>query len=268
MGVTPPSSQNGEPHAKTSLSAKIAVMKRSIIITDLTRFKQGNPDVCTAGIDRATGECIRPMPYLKFTQCMEHGILPGGILTGEFAASPARTAPHVEDCSWQELSFEGACSGEEFRRVLAESCFPSIGDGFEVTLPAGEKVIPPSHTVQRSIITLKVLPQTLDIVEDRFKPGSIKLHFTDSTGRSYRFFPITDLGFYDYAQRHLDSGALAGLNTEIAKQDEVFLRIGLSRKYKSPQGKEGFWLQANGIYTFPTVLRYIRSYPTGAAGKK
>jgi len=241
-------------------------MKRSIIITDLTRFKPGNPDVCTAGIDRATGECIRPMPYLTFTQCQELGILPGGILTGEFTPAPKRTAPHTEDCNWQKLSFDGPCSGEEFRRVLARSCLPSIDTGFEVSLPAGEKVIPSGHAVQRSIITLQVSPRDVEIVEG-ISPGSIKLHFTDSAGRRHRFFPITDLGFYDYAQRHRDSGSLAALNNEIAKQDTVFLRVGLSRKYKSPQGKDGFWMQANGIYTFPTVLRYIRSYPPGGTDK-
>ena len=93
-------------------------MKRSIIITDLTRFKPGNPDVCTAGIDRTTGECIRPMPYLKFTKCVELGILPGGILTGEFGLTANRTAPHTEDCNYQKLTFDGPCSGEEFRKVL------------------------------------------------------------------------------------------------------------------------------------------------------
>lgn len=235
-------------------------MKRSIVITDLTRFKPGNPDVCTAGIDRSTGECIRPMPYLKFAKCMELGVLPGGILTGEFSPSRNRAAPHTEDYSWRELSFDGPCSGDEFVQVLAGSCFPSIADGFEVALPAGEKVIPSDHPVPRSIITLRVSPHSVEIVEDTYKPGSIKLHFTDSMGNRHRFFPISDLGFYDYTQRHPDSRSLAGLNGELAKQREVFLRIGLSRKFKSPQGKEGYWMQANGIYTFPTVLRYIRSY--------
>jgi len=239
-------------------------MKRSIIITDLTRFKAGNPDVCTAGIDRETGECIRPMPYLKFTRCMELGILPGGILTGEFTTAPHRSAPHTEDCNYQKLTFDGPCSGEEFRTVLADSCFASVDEGFEVSLPVGEKVIPLGHQVQRSIITLQVSPHDVEIVEDGYKPGSIKLHFADSAGRRHRYFPITDLGFYDYAQRHRDSSALAALNAEISEQEEVFLRIGLSRSYRSPQGKDGYWMQANGIYTFPTVLRYIRSYPTAS----
>ena len=237
-------------------------MKRSIIITDLTRFKSGNPDVCTAGIDRETGECIRPMPYLKFSRCMELGILPGGILSGEFTPAPKRAPPHTEDFHYRKLTFDGASSGDEFRNVLVESCSPSVEAGFEISLPDWEKVIPADHKVQRSIITLQVKTRDVDIVEDRYKPGTIRLHFTDSAGRHHRFFPITDLGFYDFAQRHRDSGALAALNNEIGKQREVFLRVGLSRRYRNPQGKDGFWMQANGIYTFPDILRYIRSYRT------
>ena len=242
-------------------------MKRSIIITDLTRFKAGNPNVCTAGIDRATGECIRPMPYLPFTECTRLRILPGGILSGEFTFAKSRTAPHTEDCNYKNLTFDGPCSGEDFRNVLAGSCFASVEEGFEFALPSGEKVIPPNHEVQRSIITLKVESHDVDIVEDGYKAGSIKLHFTDSSGRQYRFLPITDLGFYDYAQRHRESSALDALNEQIAEQDEVYLRIGLTRVYKNPQGKEGFWLQANGIYTFPSILRYIRSYPADETEK-
>ncbi len=91
---------------------------------------------------------------------------------------------------------------------------------------------------QHDRVTGSLSPHTVEIVEDSFKPGSIKLHFTDSSGRRHRFFPITDLGFYDYAQRHRDSGSLAALNIEVARQEAVFLRVGLSRKFKSPQGKE------------------------------
>jgi hypothetical protein len=243
-------------------------MKRSIVITDLTRFKPGNPKVCTAGVDPETGECIRPIPYLTFDKCRELGVLPGGILTGDFNPVPDRRAPHTEDCHWQELSFEGPCSGREFRNILEGSCFPSIEAGFEVSLPVGERVISGGHAGQRSIITVKVRPDELQIVEDRYKAGGIKLHFKDSAGCRHAYFPITDLGFYDYARRMQDSRALPGLNHEIARQEEVFLRIGLSRRYTNSKGKDGYWLQANGIYTFPTALRYIRSYGPNGAGTR
>jgi hypothetical protein len=241
--------------------------KRALIITDLTRFKPGKPDICMAGIDRETGECIRPMPHLPFMECTRLGILPGGILVGEFAFVTNRTAPHTEDCNYSNLKFAGPCSGEEFRMVLEKNCFSSLEDGFQISLPAGEKVIPPDHEVQHSIITLQVEPDEIEVVEDQYQLGKIKLHFTDASGREYRYLPITDLGFYDYAQRHRESSALDGLNQQISTQQAIFLRIGLSRKYRSPQGKEGFWVQVNGIYTFPDVLRYIRSYSAMETGR-
>jgi hypothetical protein len=108
----------------------------------------------------------------------------------------------------------------------------------------------------------------VEILEDGYKPGKIRIHFTDGSGQGYRFFPIADLGFHDYAQRHRESGALNDLNSAIAEQEVVFLRIGLGRAFKNPQGKEGFWMQANGIYTFPAKLSYIRSYPPTATDKQ
>lgn len=235
-------------------------MKRQIIITDLTRFKEGNPNVCIAGIDRKTGECIRPMPHLTSAVCRHLRIQPGGILSGDFESSAEQGDPHQEDCHHQNLMFDGPCSSEEFRTVLAGSCFPCIEEGFEVSLPFGEKVIPKHHPVRRSIISLQVSPWSVSIIEDSYKPGRIKLNFTDSSGREYRFFPITDLGFFDFALKHHDDGKLDELNEWIGTQDEVYLRIGLSRIHTSPQGKEGYWMQGNGIYTFPAVPPEIRAY--------
>ena len=245
----------------TSTPVELTTMKRSIIITDLTRFGEGKPLVCTAGIDSESGECIRPLPYLPFSAFTRLGIFPGGILTGDFTPDPSRKAPHTEDSQHKNLHFLGPCSSAHFKSVLRGSASLSVEDGFEVALPAGAKVIPLHPPPPRSIITLQVSPQSVEIVEDGYKPGRIRIHFTDGAGKRYRFFSIADLGFHDYAQRHRQSGALGELNEAIAAQTEVFLRIGLGRSYKNEQGTEGFWMQANGIYTFPAKLSYIRSYP-------
>jgi len=45
------------------------------------------------------------------------------------------------------------------------------------------------------------------------------------------------------------------INNFIRQQDTVYLRIGLGREYQG-----GFWLQVNGIYTFPNYDTEIRSY--------
>lgn len=235
-------------------------MMRSIVITDLTRFGPGKPTVCTAGIDPQTGECIRPLPYLKFAKFTRLGIFPGGLLRGDFTPESNPKRPHTEDSQYNRLKFCGACCSGEFLSVLKKSTSEGLEEGFQVKIKAGEKVINERNTPSCSIITLKINPQDLQIVEDDFRPGKIRLHFTDRKGRPYRFFPIADLGFHDYAQRHRESGALDELNTAISEQEEVYLRIGLGRLYTNPQGKEGYWLQANGIYTFPEKLTYIRSY--------
>ena len=91
--------------------------KKKIIVTDLTRFKEGNPNVCTAGVTE-DGELIRPYPpYLQASDCERLDIHPGAILEGKFTPS-SKGIPHVEDASWDGLKYIGKCSSEEFREAL------------------------------------------------------------------------------------------------------------------------------------------------------
>lgn len=232
---------------------------REVIITDLTRFST-NEDVCTAAIDVQTGECLRPMPYLKSAICEELGIHPGAILKGDlnFQENPAN--PHIEDASYTDLRFLGACSGEKFQEVLERSLSDSISDGFGVGFDVRQKHIPHNQQAKCSIITIRVAPNQLRIHEDQFKPGKIKASFTDNSGHSYNYLSITDLGFHDYAKKHQNDGKLYEVTNLILQQKEVYLRIGLSRVYEIPDGRNGFWLQVNGIYTYPHFHEEIRTY--------
>jgi len=234
-------------------------MNRTIIVTDLTRFKRLD-EVCIAGMDRNNGECLRPMPYLETAKCQNLNILPGAILKGNFTASLNREGPHQEDYEFSNMEFLGPCTSTEFKNVLENGMFESVEKGFEITLQENQKHIPVSHPVTRSIITISTSPANIEIVEDFYKPGKIKLNFTDQSGRDFKYIPITDLGFHDYAIQHHQSNDLNSLNSFIRAQSEVLLRLGLSRSYKAPNGREGYWLQANGIYTFPDYHQEIRSY--------
>ena len=234
-------------------------MNRTIIVTDLTRFTN-QEIVCTAGIDTTTGECIRPMPYLKSSECEKHKILPGAILTGDFTPLLNLSGPHREDHTHKNLKFEGPSTAAQFKKVLQASCFPSVEAGFEIEFPRNQKHLPVGHPVQRSIITIAVAPRIVVIIEYYYKTGKIKLHFKDGSGRSFGFIGVTDLGFHDYALQHHASNDLRAVNQLLQTQKEVFLRIGLSREYKSTDGRTGYWLQANGIYTFPHYHQGIRSY--------
>ncbi|WP_143053094.1 dual OB domain-containing protein [Nitrosovibrio tenuis] len=224
-------------------------------MTDFTRFKNGQR-VCIAGTDIVTGQCVRPWPYLAPAECERLQILPGTILTGTFNPIPHLTGPHQEDTSHIDLHGDGACTSDQFKWALEAGLFSSIERGFEINLAVDQKHIPLDHKLGRSIITIRIKPANIELEEDAYSPGRIKLHLTDGSGRNFRYLPITDLGFYRHAMTHQKAGDLESLNSFIYKQEEVYIRIGLSRNWDQ---RPGYWMQVNGIYTFPNYHREIRS---------
>lgn len=233
---------------------------RKIIITDLTRFS--NKEIlCTAGIDVDTNECIRPVPYLQTKRCRELKMLPGAILTGDFSIHNNTEMPHSEDMAYQNLTFHGHCSSDEFRTILSKSAYQSIEDGFAVSLNNHQKHIPREASPARSLITISVNPHSVQIVQDRYKPSKIKAHITDNAGKEFSFLAITDFGLHEYSEQHYQkAGNYSKINNLIQSQEKVFLRIGLSRFYQAPNGKSGYWMQVNGIYSFPEYFKAARRY--------
>ncbi|MEZ6138918.1 MAG: hypothetical protein R3C53_28870 [Pirellulaceae bacterium] len=208
--------------------------KTRIIITDLTRFKEGNPHVCTAGVT-SDGTLIRPYPpYLEAKECERLDLHPGAILEGNF--TPANAGPpHVEDCKWDTLTYIDRCSSEEFREALESGLYSSISEGFEYDLPSGEKCIPVSVTPPRSIITIKLSPHSFSIVSDGFNPKKIRANFWEADGNQRSFFGITDRGFADRALKiQGDQVAIAQMNYHVQSQQELYLRIGLEPPVSGP----------------------------------
>lgn len=234
---------------------------RKLIITDLTRFS--NKEIlCSAGIDVNTHECIRPMPYLQTSRCRELKMLPGAILTGNFTTHNNTEMPHSEDMDYQNLRFHGHCSSSEFREILSKSAYQSIEDGFAVSLENRQKHVPREPNPARSLITISVNPQSVQIVQDQYNPSKIKAHVTDNSGKEFSFLSITDFGLHEYAEKHYQEagGNYSNINNLIQSQEEVLLRIGISRFYEAPNGKAGFWIQVNGIYSFPDYFKAARRY--------
>lgn len=231
---------------------------RKVIITDLTRFSTPEK-VCTAAIDVITGECFRPMPYLKSDRCAELNIHPGAILEGNIFLKSNNEKPHIEDATYEQLKYLGVCSTEDFKKILDGSLSNSVSSGFGINFEVGQKHVPINENASCSIITIKIESTQIKIHEDQFKPGKIKCSFTDGSGHEYRYLSITDRGFFDYAQRHQNSGRLFELQDFLQSQEEIYLRIGLGRAYQVSE-RNGYWLQVNGIYTFPEFLKEIRSY--------
>ncbi len=174
---------------------------KTYILTDLTRFS--NPDmVCIALVDPETGECFRPLPYLTSKACSDLDIQPGAKISGELTLCRERHAPHIEDANYGNLKFAGASTAQEFRSVLEKTLSPDVSEGFGVVLENNQKHIPNDSFAQRSILTIAVDPRQITIHEDQYKPGKIKLSFQDGSGHSFRYLPITDRGFYDFAEKH------------------------------------------------------------------
>lgn len=231
---------------------------RKVIVTDLTRFGTSEK-LCTAVVDVNTGECFRPLPYIPTARCAELNIQPGAILEGDISLIPSATNPHVEDAQYNNLHYLGPASSEEFKQVLDMTVFPSVSCGFGIDFLSNQKHIPVGTQANRSIITIKISPDSIDIHEDQYKPGKIKASFTDGIGFSLRYLSITDRGFFDYASKHQQDGEIDRVNEYLQSQDELYLRVGVGRQWKIGE-RDGYWLQVNGIYTFPDYLEEVRSY--------
>ncbi|HGM7336252.1 TPA: hypothetical protein ACKQCJ_002597 [Stenotrophomonas maltophilia] len=228
------------------------------VVTDLTRFKEGNDDVCTALIDIESGQCVRPTPYLKKEFVKGLGMLPGSIVEGEISPVRGASRPHREDCTYGDLKMIGAVTASEFKNILESSLSENVASGFGPDFD-GMKFLPVDTKSDRSIITVKIKPDSFRVEKDNF--GKYKVHFDDLSGKSYRYISITDLGFHEYIKSIGVGGAdpAEEVNSHFKGAVDVYLRLGVSRVHEVA-GKNGYWMQVNGIYSFPSKLQKIRGY--------
>ena len=235
-----------------------------IIVTDLTRLDRAKDFLCLAGLTEDGLQCIRPLRptsprYLDYSICKKHNILPGTILDDNFTQPANIEAPHVEDRSFTQLQVVGNVSSDEFKAILEVSANTSIKDGFGGIPQPIVKVL--KYAPARSIMTLRVDPRSFHVVHDQYDTEKIKAHILDIDGVSLRYLPITDLGFYDNVGRAATRKINADEITDfIQSQDDLLIRLGLSRRYGSKDGRDGYWIQVNGIYTFPEYDHIVRAY--------
>jgi hypothetical protein len=242
-----------------------------IIVTDLTRFNNQGL-VCFAGIDPTTGACIRPFltnvkargDYLDFNSVKDHKIIPGSFLEGEFTKKPNPSRPHTEDHFVPQLSTSGNATSDEFMAVLEQTSSTTITQGFGSS-PAN-KFYAVANPPAISIFTLKLTKpreQFALITDDQYGPAVFKAHITDASGFGLRYLKVTDLGFSDHVKSiEAKDPYLKDLNAFLQKQEVLYLRIGLGQAY-APQGdltRRGYWLQLNGIYSFPNFRHDLRMY--------
>lgn len=108
---------------------------------------------------------------------------------------------------------------------------------------------------------MKLNPKQFQVVQNKFDTETIKAHLTDGDGLRLSFLSITDLGFYVNVGQSSTRKISAQQITEfIQEQDVLYIRLGLGRKHKADDGREGYWMHINGIYTFPNYQKIVRTY--------
>lgn len=214
-----------------------------IVITDLTRFNNGSI-VCTAGLDLANGTCIRPVdPWYISTEFVRRvGLRVGHILEGNFSPTRNNAAPHTEDHQFSFMKIAGELPYNELERLLLQSLSPSVNGGFQNLVPPREKYIPINTPPNKSIITIR--PIHAEFCFDSYKERKVRISFTDTTNRNYKYVSVTDYWLLD----RIDSqpNLIEQLNRQIIKTGCI-LRIGLGRSFEPVLGKNGYWIQVNSV---------------------
>lgn len=243
----------------------------SIIVTDLTRF-QNQGLVCLAGIDPNTGQCIRPFlmnagrgtDYLNFQFVKDRNIVPGSYLDANFVPKSNLHGPHTEDhIIVGGLQTPGNATGEEFMRVLDATSSLTVAAGFGSN-PAN-KYFAMDRPPPISIFTLKLTrprDQFSLILTDRYGPA-FKVNVTDAAGFNMSFLKVTDLGFSDHLAKIQEApfGAQR-LSKFLLDQDVLYLRVGLGQHFapNNDESRRGYYVQINGIYSFPSFRQDLRMY--------
>ena len=226
-----------------------------LVLTDLTRFKD-NDNVCIALLDEEGATCYRPLPYVDRSFICSRNIHPGTLVCADVIPDENASAPHVEDCRfendvWMEQVDEGT-----FRKILDRSAVDSMDVAFEGLVTPSNRCVPVESPCGQSIRTVRVDPLSLAVsVVDCADEKKLRLSFTDLSGTRFRHTPISDLYFHAAALRYVEQDRLDELNALLAGGEAVYIRVGLSRLYESKSGKQGFWMQANGVYTFPGCFK-------------
>ncbi len=217
------------------------------VVTDLTLMSGGN--ACLACLDEEQLSCVRPLfdpaLYRQASWYEENGICQGTKLDLTLSDRPS-PPPHSEDFTCSEIRILGQLNDIEMQEILEESCYTTIAEGFGVSPVAGEKHFHhdgelPSH----SIITLHVSPKDVSLHQDTYNPGRIKATIADDNGFSLSWIPVTDLRYIN-----MPDDTFRELIRSVRRADKVYMRLGLTRCYCSPQNQNGYWLQANGLYVY------------------
>ncbi|MDD9955682.1 MAG: hypothetical protein OXP68_05630 [Anaerolineaceae bacterium] len=240
-------------------------METRILITDLTAM--GGDRVCIAGIDREWN-AIRPvfsLPDIPIRNDLYMGrqvvIRPGAVVTMQLEPLTNPEAPHVEDHLWSgshRMRHAGVLDDERWRNALQglveRSARPLFGAELRALGRQRNRIFLPGEATH-SLATVRCRRNLVFRLSEKDGGGfRYALSFFDDRGESYQNIPVTDLALRAWANAQVRQGATTDfisdlLSTQLNEAHHVYLRLGLGREY---EGK--FWLQVNGIYSFPDWL--------------
>lgn len=237
-----------------SLLIRETIGIKKLVITDLSRMKENK--ICIFGVDEEK-KYIRPViPTSGITERYifdEKGnqiIKPFAEVEFDFIR-PLPEPPHTED--WEiNASYKPRLirdlSENDIKRFLEEILDDSVKAMFGPTIYYNRHI---KIGGNRSIGTIKV--KKVHSVNYSIKESdkyNYRITFSDMSGEVYNL-PITDYAFRKYCDsQRLQKGETTDFIRhklqQIFNQSDLFLRVGLSRRYK-----DAYWLLISGLYTFP-----------------
>ncbi|WP_319780097.1 hypothetical protein [Maridesulfovibrio sp.] len=222
-----------------------------LVLTDLTRFNDSD-NVCMALLDEDDCTCYRPLPYENMDFVEFRNIRPGIIVSADVIPHDNPDCPHLEDCTFENDVWLDCVDEQTFKDLLERSAIDSIKEAFGGMITPKNRCLPVGDVCDHSIRTIRINPKSVSVsVINSGEDVKLRLCFTDKGGNTFRHTPIADLCFHRMAMEYVQQDRLDELEALLAGGEEVYIRAGLSRLYKSKNGKQGFWMQANGVYIFP-----------------
>lgn len=222
-----------------------------LVLTDLTRFNDSD-NVCMALLDEDDCICYRPLPYENLDFVEFRNIRPGIIVSADVIPHEDANYPHIEDCTFENDVWLDCVDEDTFKDLLERSAVDSIEEAFNGIITPKNRCVPVESPCAHSIRTIRVDPDSVSVsVVNSGNDIKLRLGFKDKSGAKFRLTPIADLCFHRMAMEYVQQDRFDELEALLAGGEEVYIRTGLSRLYESKSGKQGFWMQANGVYIFP-----------------
>lgn len=219
-------------------------------------------NICTAGVEPNSGKTIRPLfsnsyddCYLTLQECRKQNIQLGSLVSFDLEKKVPIKLPHSEDhISKAKRNFQviRLVEPDEFEGVLHSSTFNSVSAGFDNKIPTDEKFIPETDPSNKSLIAIN--PMSIQVQVSTYESNRLLVHFEDQE-RRYSYVKLTDIGLHNFYNQSSDKEqAIKKIEDAISKQNRIYLRIGLGRVHQVGDGPRAYYLQVNGIYTFPEYL--------------